>query len=215
MTTFEMLQGRIRRMVNDTEGIVYSFDYLMDAMNDALDAILPWQPKLGISTITGDGTTTTFSLPSLCYDIDAIVVRTSGESIGRFVFAPGSFFSSMTTTKNLWTYSPANQVTFANPITSGEIYDIHYLQPWTKITDSSMLPNAIDAPEWTVPALAIYAVSKLLVSASLDTSNLAQYKTRIDSGDPEDNPLQKSITYLLKLFTQEMNRHPRYQRSQV
>lgn len=202
-------------MINDIDGVVYTSAFLMDAINAALDAILPWQPKLGLSTLTGDGTTTTFSLPTQCYDIDAIVARTSGEAISKFVFAPGSIFGRLTTTENLWFYAPDNKVTFANPITSGELYDIHYLQPWAKITDDSMLLDAIEPPDWTVPAMVIYATSQLLIAPSLDTSTLGQYKTRVDSGDPEDNPLQRSITYLLKLFTQEMNRHPRYQRSQV
>ena len=215
MITFKQLQGRILRMVGDPNGAFYTSEIVMDAINAALDAILPWIPKLGISTITGDGATKTFDLPDDCYEVEAIVAQLTGEALSRVVFAPGVVFSELTSTENLWILAPDNQITFARAIGTDSPYDIRYLKTWSKITDTTQFDSAIEPPDWTVTGLTLYASAQLLIAASLDTSNLRQYNTKVDSGTPEDNPLQQSITYLLKLFHQEMNRHPKYQRAQV
>ncbi len=187
-------------MVGDPNQEYYQNDTLRDAINAALDAILPWVPKLGMSTITGDGATKTFDLPTDCYDIEAIIAEETGEALSRVIFAPGVIFSELTTTENLWVLAPGDQITFARAITSGSLYDIYYLQMWAKMTDTTVSTTAIEPPDWTIVGLTLYAASHLLISASLDASQLRQYNTRVDSGNPEHNPVQQSITYLLKLF---------------
>lgn len=215
MATYEELQGRILRMVGDSAGTFYSQDNLQDAINAAFDAILPWCPKLGTSTITGDDSTASFSLPAGCYDVEAIVSST-GEVLARMVFAPGSFFNNSTIHENLWVYAPDNKVMFAVPPSSDTVYTVHYLQQWTRYTENSIPAAAIDPPDWTCTGVTLYAAAYLLLPQALDTANLRQYAmARVDSGTPEHNPLQKAITYLLTLFSQEMNRHPRYQRAQA
>jgi hypothetical protein len=215
MVTFEDLQGRILRMIGDAEGAVYQDDRLRDAINAALDAILQWIPKLGMTTFTGDGSTMSFALPSDCYDVEAIVAEATGEALSRIVFAPGVVFSSLTSTENLWIFAPSDQITFAKAIPDGSVYDVRYLSAWAKISDTTVPTTAIEPPDWTVVGLTLYATAYLLTADSLDTANLRQYNTRVDSGNPEHNPIQKSVSYLLTLFNQEMNRHPRYQRAQV
>jgi hypothetical protein len=215
MTTYTELQGRVLRMLGDPSGEVYAAEFLRDGINAALDAILPWCPKLGVTTLTGDDSTAEFSLPSGCYDVDAIVSQTSGETLRHMVFAPGSSFLDVSPYENLWVYTPDSKIKFGVAPPSGSTYEVYYLQQWTHLTSTTVLSTTIEPPDWTVIGITLYAAAYLLLPASLDTANLRQYATKVDSGNPEHNPLQKSITYLLTLFQQEMNRHPRYQRAQA
>lgn len=202
-------------MIGDTLGATYTGNIMWDGINAALDAILPWIPKQAQSTITGDGSTTAFDLPDDCYEIEAVVSQDTGETMSKVVFAPGVVFSDLTSTENLWILAPSNQIAFAKAPTDGCIYDLRYLCTWAKVSDTTDLGTAIEPPDWTVVGLTLYATAYLLISSSLDTSNMRQFNTRVDSGNPEDNPIQRSISYLLKLFNQEMNRHPKYQRAQT
>jgi hypothetical protein len=70
----------------------------------------------------------------------------------------------------------------------------------------------INAPQYSIFGIALYACSYVLAILSTDTSQLGQYKTRIDSGNPTDNPIENSSKFFLDRFLKEMSRMPVVQR---
>ena len=113
MATLSELRARILRLLDDPEGAGYSDDLLLNAISAALDAILPWAPKTSISSITGDGTTKAFPLPTDLYEIEALVDESTGEVLPRSVLAPGLLLGVNSRNNNDWLEYPSGSISFA------------------------------------------------------------------------------------------------------
>jgi hypothetical protein len=96
----------------------------------------------------------------------------------------------------------------------GETYTLYYLAHWSKPKDKSSNNDNLEPPEYTHHGILLYSTAYMLFPAAISASEVRQFNTKVDSGNPEHNPMQVSATYLLKLFSDEMNRHPRHQKAQ-
>lgn len=211
MTTFGELRTQILELLDNPTGEGYSDSLLTNAINSAQDAILPWAPKTSLATITGDGVSKQYVLPDDLYDIDAIVVNLTGEVLPRSTLAPGQILGDGRTT-NDWIEYPAGSVRFSRVVASGIVYDLYYLAPWTKLPENE--DNfTFEFPDFARLGVVLYATAYALLPAAVGVSEIGAWKTKTDSGDPEDNPLQRSVIFIMESFTREMNRHPKYQRA--
>jgi len=215
MATYGELSTRILRMLGDPKGEGYAELQLLDAIQAAMDAILPWAPKTSVTTLTGDGATVEFALPSDAYAIETVVVDATGEMLPPSIIAPGNYIGSNTTGANSWILYPSGKVTLSKAIESDGTYTAYYLAHWTKPTPDTNDNDDLDTPETVLHALTLYASGWLLTSASIESAEVRQFGTRVDSGNPEHNPLQESSEWLFTLFLNEMKRNPRYQRAQL
>ena len=216
MTTILQLQQRVGRMLTDTDPLLGGYDegLFYDAVSAALDAILPWVPKTATSTLTGDGSTYAFALPSDCYTIEGCVVDDTGELLAQAMLIPGYYRGDNLTATNDWLEYPHGYITFSKAVQSSKTYTLYYLAHWTKPVDESSLGDTLEPPEYTHYGLLLYTVACMLVPSSISTSEVRQFGTKVDSGNPEHNPMMQSSRYLLKLFSDEMNRHPKHQKAQ-
>lgn len=215
MATYGELTSRILRMLGDPEGEGYSELQVLDAIQAATDAVLPWTPKTSVITLTGDGATTAYALPSDAYAIETIIVDASGEMLPPSIIAPGNYIGSNTTGVNSWILYPSGKVTLSKAISTSDTYTVFYLATWTKPTISTNDDDDLDTPDVVLHALTLYASGWLLTSASIESAEVRQFGTRVDSGNPEHNPLMESSEWLFKLFLNEMKRNPRYQKAQL
>jgi len=210
MATFGELKGRILRLVGDPEQDAYSDDLLRDAIQAAQLAILPWIPKTATSEFAAGSTE--YVLPTGLYAIEAVVVRSTGEMLAAAVFAPGNYRGENISATNDWLEYPAGSVTFSKEL--DEPYDLYYLAQWTDITENTQDNDALEPPDYCSTGMVLYGGAYVLQPSAVNAAEVRQFNTRVDSGNPEHNPMQDAATYLLKLFTNEMNRHPKHQRAQ-
>lgn len=200
-------------MLSDAEFSGYDEEMFYDALGAALDAILPWVPKTATATLTGDGSSG-YALPSDLYEIAAIVDDDTGELLPHSVLIPGSYRGINLAETNDWLEYPHGYVSFSKEVTVGETYTLYYLAHWTKPTGTSQDSIDLEPPDFTNNGLVLYSTAYMLFPSAVSAAEVRQFNTKVDSGNPEHNPMQRSATYLIGLFMDEMNRHPRHQKAQ-
>lgn len=213
MATVGNLRGRILFLLDDPSAEGYSDTVICDALNSAQDALLPWVPKLGISTIVGTDVTN-YILPSDFYEVQSIL-DTSGQSLNKATLSPNTYHGLSTDAINDWILYPTGYISFSKPVATDVSYTLYYTARYTEVSMPLALETVLEPPGWTAAALSYFAASVLLVPQAVSAATIRQFNTRVDSGTPEQNPMQKSVTFLQSLFLIEMNRNPKYQKVSV
>lgn len=205
MTTLAQLKNKILRLLDDPDGEAYDSELMADAVAAAHKAILPWQPKLATQTFIGDGTTTAYALPTDFYQVDGVCDET-GLVIPPASLAPRQMRgANMAGTTNDWLEYPSGYLSFSHAINRGDAYTLYYQAQWAVPTSDS---DALEVPEYLITAICLYASAYCMFPAAAGASEYGQYKSRIDSGRPTDNPVADRALFLLKLFEQTMSSYP-------
>lgn len=215
MTTLTELRNRTFTLLGNPTGESVEDALVLNAIGAAFDAILPWVPKVAKTSVTGDGTVASFDLPTDFYNMDAVIVQETGEALAQAVFAPGQYFGSYIEVTNTWYLSPSDHISFAKALGESVVYDLYYCATWAKPTSNTQETEVLEPPSFLEYALALYTAAYILMPDMIGLSSISAYKTRVDSGNPEHNPAEKTIDFLMKAFNQELNRHPRHQKGQV
>lgn len=213
MTTILELRERVGRMLSDPTLSGYDVGLFFDSLNAALDAILPWVPKTATNTITGSGAKI-YTLPEDCYQVETCVVDADGELLPQAILIPGYYHGDSIKATNDWLEYPEGSISFSKEISVGETYTLYYLAHWTKPTEETEESTDLEPPEYTHYALTLYTTAAMLLPAAISAAEVRQYATKVDSGNPEHNPMMETSKYLLRLFVDEMNRHPKHQKAQ-
>ena len=214
MSTVANLKNRVYRLLINPEQDAYDSELFYDALGAALDAILPWFPKTAILTLAGDGGNTQ-ALPTDIYITEACVDDATGEMLPKANLIPGYTRGEDIAATNDWLEFPSGSLTFSKAITVGETYTLYYLAHWSKPTSEDDEEDTnLETPEFLDTALVLYATAQMILPSALSASEVRQFNTKVDSGNPEHNPMQQTSKYLLRLFMDEMSRHPKYQRAQ-
>jgi len=154
-----------------------------------------------------------YALPDDLYQIEACVDDDTGKILPSAQLIPGRTHGENISGDNDWLEFPNGYITFSKDISVGETYTLYYLAHWDKPATNG-LNDTIEPPEYTHLGLLLYSSAYMLFPNAISASEVRQFNTKVDSGNPEHNPMQESATYLLKLFNDEMNRHPRHQKAQ-
>lgn len=213
MSKVSELRDRVYRMLSNPEQDAYNIELFIDGLSAALDAILPWYPKTGIEELVGDGGNI-YDLPEGYYQIESCISQANGQLLPRASLFPDLYRGDYAQGPNNWIEFPHGSITFSKKLPVGEIYEIYYLAHWSKPTSSDMNSKELETPKYLDHALALYTTAQMLLPSAVSAAEVRQFNTRVDSGHPEHNPMQQSTLYLLRLFTDEMNKHPRYQKAQ-
>lgn len=209
MATYSDLKRRVLYLLEDPTGEGYADELILDACCSALDAILPWLPKASSTTLTGDGSAISFDLPSDFYDVEAVVIDESGLILPRAVFSPGLYTGENIQADNDWKLFPADQISFSKAPAAGDTYTLYYSARWAKPTESNVNTFVLETPDHVLAGLSFYATAYLNTPGASSTASIRRFNTRVDSGNPEHNPMQKAVGFLMGLFQQEMNRLPK------
>jgi len=202
--TLGELKNQIIRNVGDdpdATGTDIPDEMILDSVNAALNAILPscWKPATSALT----GAASSYALPSDIFEVQAVWDADAKTFLDSAILAPGE--PTANATGNGWFLYPYGYISFYTALSAsgGTLY---YSATWDKPTVDS---DVIEAPAYATTGLALYGASYAILMRIGAQSRLGNYKTRIDSGTPEDNPLLDYSTYLLKRFDIEMSRLPR------
>lgn len=210
MATYSELKGRVQRLVDDTlEDQVYADELYLDAIQNAFMAILPWVPKTGKATLTADGSKVEFDIPVDLFEVEAVIDSSDGQVLPKGQLVPGKYFGDSNQGAATWVLFPNGKITFSEA--PSEDIVLYYLASWTLPTITSG-NGAMEPPDYATTGITLYAAAHVILPTGVSITELRQFNTRIDSGNPEHNPVQKAADYLLKLFLSEMNRLPRYQK---
>lgn len=216
MTTLAQLKSRTLRLIGNSSGEGIEDGLIIDAISAAFDAILPWIPKLATSYLTGDGALKAFDLPADFYSMDAVVYRETGEVLAQAIFAPLSYYGEDIEATNNWLLLPTGKLSFSKTPDTGQIFDLYYCATWTKPTIDTNESEELEPPSYLEYAIALYSAAYILMPDTVSYSTgIGPYKTKVDSGNPEHNPIQKQLNFLLSQFAAEIGRHPRHIRGQV
>jgi len=107
---------------------------------------------------------------------------------------------------------PAGTLNIVPTPTSGYTYTVYYIAYFAEIVDDTTI---ISLPNWMFEAVKLYTASRLMLALSTDAALIAQFKTRVDSGNPEDNPILQESKQLMKEFETLINSIPTYQRDKL
>lgn len=207
MATFGQLQERVLRLLDEVAGTTtYPDELVLDAIQAAFDEILPWIPKKAIASLSTSGATQ--SLPVDFYAAEA-VLDDNGDTLPRVRLLEGEYFGSSMET-NGWLLFPSGSITFSE--TPSAAYTLYYLAHWTKPDTSTNDDDELEIPDYAVVPVSFYAAAYCVIPDAVSITEVTQWKTRVDSGNPEHNPRQQSIMFLMKLFKDSLQRVPKYAR---
>jgi hypothetical protein len=103
---------------------------------------------------------------------------------------------------------PHATINFIRPIVSGRIVDVHYWAYYERIPVEASTELQLPIPRWMEEALKWRMLLAALSKPAAQKAILAQYMTKRDSGQPEQN----SLTYLAKFYQRQyddvMSEHP-------
>lgn len=197
-TTVEQIGGLIKSVTNNEN---LTDDDIVTAVNMAVSAITAYKPRRSVSTFSGDGSTTVFDLPSDFYWVDG-VFDANGEKMNPVSVSDADYIGSGGVGYILY---PHGKITFLTAPTGTAT--MYYLASWPNIT---AVTETIPTPEYLNIAIVHYASAWVLMPEAVSAAQIRQYNTKVDSGNPEDNPVFRQVLGLLNLFYMEVERHGVY-----
>lgn len=199
------LKVQIGRKVNDPTALNYA-DSLLDNFNDALRLLASAHTGVAsVSTITGDGETTAFPSPlNLVEDrVYGVLNVESDVWLNQVDFIPGR------ATEEGYYVWPSGYINFNPAIPEDEEYKVYYIAYYNIVTDDN---HNVIVPNWAYEALKLYTAGRTLEDIAGKMALLGQFRTRVDSGNPEDQPILKLSTRYMEQFWEVLNQRkaPQY-----
>lgn len=219
VTNFGELKKKVVRLTGDTvvvddgpsghqivRGKQLDADILKDACHAALHAITGRQWKSGLFEIAEEGEE--FVLPDNLIEVDAVIDNEIGVYIPKVTFELGASSGASSSDGNAWLDTPSGSIVFTSSLSASGA-KIYYLADWEQpVYDEDVL----ECPEFCLTVLTLYAASYCYLRKASQQTDLAQFKTRVDSGTPEDIPAAAQSAFFLKRFENEMTRLPMKQK---
>jgi len=176
--------------------------------------------KLQVADIEADGSEQNFELPDDYLDLYAVYSEDEEMFLEPRDFIPGVAWDNEASDDSNrpvgfleWPYG--SLYLFRAPAASTTALRVWYYGHWTEAVisedDDTAEPEDVEVPSWAHEALLCYAAALTYISLLSDASVLNEYKTRVDSGRPTDNPfidahdtLMKRYEYLLSSRTKQI-----------
>jgi len=208
------LRTSIALKLNDSTLQRYSADLLLECANDALLAYAATHTGVASDfSITGDGETYTYDLPGDIVDagnagVYAVQIPYQ-EWLREEKYWPGvrwpSTSRSTTSKPNAYVLWPTGKISFTQIPGTDAAITVHYVAYYPVIVDTD---TAITVPVWAREAIKLYAAAAALEPASTKAGQLGQYKSRFESGKPEDNPLLRLSEHYMHRYYRLLQAHP-------
>lgn len=187
-----------------------SASILLAGVESALDAISSrtWKP----SVFEIGGGLSSADLPEDLIDIEGVRDLTTGDLLPQIPLQVGGSFRGAS---NGWMLYPSKTIAFMNALGTGGA-KVYYSAVWSKPKTDIYTPDLddaiLDAPVTLITAIAFYTTSYCLLERASESAVLRQYNTKVDSGQPIDNPLKDMSNTFLDRFEGEMKRFPQKQK---
>jgi hypothetical protein len=213
MAIYSDLSSRLLRLLGDPDAKTYDEEVVYDGLLHAHTAILSWIPKLSKHQFTSGSAGDVFALPSDCYEVQAVQVVETGKFLPRATLAPNTIRGEDLATVNDWIVYPDGYLSLSLPLDEGDLLNLYYYAYWNTPTSPTNTTFVIEVPQMGHRGMLLYAASYAIMPQAMNAAGIRQYATRIDSGNPEDNPLERASEYFLKRFFAEMKLVPPFVRA--
>jgi len=206
-TTFAGLKAKLLLMLDDevqvvdskTVGVNYvNPDHLQNAIDNAIDAILPWWPKPKKATIpTG---VTEYALPTDFYKVNAV-----GEDSTKMFLEPANLFASYGYGDDncKWMQYPSGSLTLTKALT--DTATLFYSSKWGKPASETAV---LETPTFLDFGLCLSAAHYLLLASATTASDIRQWLSKMDQGLPIHNPRKDMSVHFYEIFLIEMSKLP-------
>lgn len=184
---------------------------LRDIVWWALDTLCSHTAAVSSCTLTGDGETTSFTLPDNLY----LPVETAGAVYTQTNNLDHYFVPARSSIMEMPCYQfvnrPPRNLRFMEAPRSGQIITVEYYAYYPHpYLDTDM----IEAPSWSLPALSYLIAAHAMTTQEMSVSNIRQFVDQEDRGGPEDNPFLQQHKFFMGLYDKELSRYP-YQKREL
>lgn len=196
MTTWVNFEGFVRRIIQDDipdvndNYIISSFD-LMRYFNYALDWAANRHAPLKHVSLEIDTATRVIALPDDAHRV--LAVNANGTNLEE----SGTYMPQYDE------YSVISDTEMLIGDVGAKLAEVSYLGEYVWVlVDTDVIPG----PRWLEEALLHYVVSRALSQRAASSGNISQWNTKVNSGDPEDNPLLRMAEHYMRLAETVLNR---------
>jgi hypothetical protein len=190
--TWATLRSQIQTLLASVETAVADADLLIYA-NWALDDLVKHVARPSDVDYEGDGTTRVFALPDDLYEI-TVIEWASGEYALEYTPVPGVELPTAAYAAPAYWHNNGKLTWNTAPTTS---FTVYYNAYYARITDGG---DSIPIPRWAEQAAAFYSGYLVLVSQSTESADIGQWDQKMDSGNPEHNPLARTAERWLRQY---------------
>jgi hypothetical protein len=95
---------------------------------------------------------------------------------------------------------------FQTPAADAEAVEVWYFGKYATVEDNA---DSVEVPAWAIEALLCYAAAASFLPKMADASFLNEYKTKVDQGNPIQNPLKEAHDTFLKRYEFLLKDRPR------
>lgn len=201
-----MLWGELKyiigRKVNDAEAT--REESLIHNANAALRMFASMHTAISSTfEVAGDGETSAFPLPDNAIEeiIQGVYDDRTNTWLRKVEFFPGEVLGSG---YYIWPHGVVN----VNPAPRSDI-TIYYLSYYPEIEDDD---SQIIVPGWAIEAIALYAAGRTLEDEASRMSIQGSYRTRVDAGNPEHQPVLRLSEHYIKQSEDILRAHHSPQR---
>lgn len=201
-----MILGTIRGLLSKTlaEAGIDEGEGRTEELNGALRffanhtaATATYSTTVGSSGVVG--------LPDDVLQIRAIHYPEGPYYIEQLSIIPGKSFAGKG-----WYEWPTGTLRFVDVVGRVDVEYYAYYRTIRTADDDSAL---VRIPKWALYPIVLLAAYYCMVPESVTASQLGQWDSTIDSGNPEHNPLMKQARFFWERYTIEVDQWPRQQRT--
>jgi hypothetical protein len=200
MTTWDAINGKLCYFLDDNPAggaAAYQFalPLRIDAWNWAQRFFQNHTAREQEAEITIDESGRAAPLPPDLIDIAMIYDRTNERTYSLRRFSEGAYRSESDEYFAYWKW--AGRLHFSRTVGKGEKLTVEYFAAWPKIeyavNDGNVVivRDEILVPEWAELALAHLTAATVLQPPAITAAMSNEYKIKIDSGTPLDNPREQ------------------------
>ena len=212
LTFGEMIQ-RTLRVLGDPAQSLFDDELIYDGALASHQAILPWIPKYASHTYTtGSGGSVEYTLPSDCYQIQSVQLS-DGNFIQKATLAPNTARNISTQGDYQdWIEYPFGKISLSQALSENTELSLYYFAFWDAPSSDADQDFVLTVPPMAHMAMIYYTGAHCLMPKAVDAAQIRQFNQRMDSGNPEHNPLKVEAKYLLERFYAEMQLMPPFVR---
>lgn len=211
MTTWADIDPKLESLLGDASQV--DATDRMDFFNMAMVHFASTHTaKLLTASFDGDGATDDFAMPTDLLDLYAVYSEDHGMFLEPKDFLPGiawdteAGYPSSDRPIGYIEWPMGTIHLFFPPETGTDTVKVWYFGLWLEITADD---TDVEVPVWAHEPLLDYAAAIGILTELSDASVLNEYKTRVDSGKPTDNPFIQASDAWMKRYHDLLAGRPR------
>lgn len=209
------IKNRCLRILQDTARetqVSWSDDDMRDYANAALTDLSVHTAQKKIWETVLETPSTVVELPGDILELGPVSIQVQGlywQFLTPVTWKPGETLPTPYTfslSVNGYYEWPEGTVNFLYLIPAGQKLRFQYFAYWAEIeADDDVIPFR---ERWLEEALYWNVLSRAVTKTAIQAANLRQYNIKVDSGEPEDNPMLKMSHYFYRKYLEVLADNP-------